>query len=119
MEDNRKIKEALNRVQGLSAVASKDQVQSVMEVVLRCTLHLGDGMEQLSLDIHKAKEILGKRIEELTGELKGANGQISRASEEASRQTAALVKWTKWLMFMTAGYAVFTAALVIVTILTK
>jgi prefoldin subunit 5 len=117
MEDKRGIREALKQVQGLAAVASRDQVQSLMEVVGRCTLHIGDGMEQLALDIHKAKEILGKRIEELNGELKSANEQMSRASEEASRQTAALVKWTKWLMFVTAVYAGFTAALVIATVL--
>jgi prefoldin subunit 5 len=117
MEDKRGIREALKQVQGLSAVAAREQVQSIMEVVGRCTLHIGDGLEQLALDIHKAKEILGNRIEELTGELKSANEQMSKASEEASKHTAVLVKWTKVMAFVSGVYVVLTGGLLIVALL--
>jgi len=108
------IGDLLKRVQGLAAVASKDQVQSIMAVIARCTLEIGDALKQLSADIQHAQKILGTRLSELNDQLQRTQSEMSVASEAASKHTAALVGWTKVLVLVTAAYAVFTLGMFLV-----
>jgi hypothetical protein len=139
------IEDLLKRVQGLAAVASKDQVQSIMAVLARCTIELADQAKQLSGDINHAKTILGTRLSELTAQIKAASDQasadinatkaaflpalaeliselkqtrltISEASSVASQGTSALVKWTKVLAFVTIVYAAATLGMLLIMI---
>jgi len=108
------IEEVLNSVQDLATVASRDQVQSVMALVARCTIEVGDRLAQLSADIHQAQKILGTRLSELNAELERSRSEMARASEIAAERTAALVRWTKVLVFVTAAYAILTGGLLLV-----
>lgn len=111
------IEHFLNNVQRLAAVASKDEVQSVMAVVARCTLEIGDALKQLSADIQHAQKILGTRLSELNDQLQRTQSEMSTASEAASNHTAALVRWTKVMAFATAFYAILTGGLLFVALL--
>jgi uncharacterized phage infection (PIP) family protein YhgE len=135
----------LKRVQGLASVADKDQVQSIMAVLARCTIELADQAKQLSEDINHAKTILGTRLSDLTAQIKAASDRasadintakeaflpvlaeliselkqtrltISEASSAASQGTSALVKWTKTLVFVTIVYAAATLGMLLVMI---
>lgn len=110
------IEDLLNRVQSLAAVASKDEVQSVMVVVARCTLEIGDALKQLSADIQHAQKILGTRLSELNDQLQRTQSEMSAASEVTSKHTAALVKWTKVMAVATALYAVLTGGLLFIAL---
>lgn len=110
------IEDLLNRVQSLAAVASKDEVQSVMAVVARCTLEIGDALKQLSADIQHAQKILGTRLSELNDQLQRTQSEMSAASEVTSKHTAALVKWTKVMAVATALYAVLTGGLLFIAL---
>ena len=104
------IEELVNNVQQLSAVASKPQVQSVAAVAARCVIELSDSMRETAGTIFQMKKTLATDLPTLTKELKAA-------ASEASQQTAALVRWTKVLVFATITYVVITAGLLIAAIL--
>ncbi len=57
--------------------------------------------------LHDTKRILGEQIIGLSGELERLRGTIDNAAASASRQTAALIRWTKW-------YAIATFVLVLI-----
>jgi methyl-accepting chemotaxis protein len=122
----------LKRVHGLSAVGDKEQVQSIMAVVARCTIELADQAKQLSenmnhltaqvkkasdqasADINTAKMAFLPALGELISELKQTRLTISEASSAASQGTNALVKWTKALVFVTIVYAAATLGMLLV-----
>ena len=106
----------LNRVEGLAAAASKDQVQSIMAVLARCTIELADQAKQLSADINSAKKTFLPPLGELITELKQTRLEISKASSSALEGSKALVKWTKALVFVTIVYAAATLGMLLVMI---
>jgi len=110
------IEDLLYRVDGLAAVASKDQVQSIMAVIARCTTELADQAKQLSADINSAKEAFVPALGELITELKQTRLEISKASYSTSEGTKALVKWTKALVCVTIVYAAATLGMLLVMI---
>lgn len=107
----------LNKVQGLASVASKDQVQSVMAVVARCTVEIGDTLKQLSADIQHAQRILGTRLSELNNLLQKAQSEMATASKTTSEQTASLARWTKVMAYATAFYVILTGGLLVIALL--
>jgi len=103
------IEELLNQVQALAAVASDGQVRSVLAVVARCTIEVSEKLAQFSDNISQAQKILGARLSEL-------NSNLEKSSTETLSQTAALVQWTKVLVFVTAAYTLITCGILLVTI---
>ena len=77
-----------------------DQVQSVAALGARCAIALTGALGQVWDALFDVKRTL------------------ATASTEASKQTAALVKWTKVLAFATAAYTVITGGLLVLAILT-
>jgi len=111
-----RVEDLLNRVQGLAAAAAKDEIQSIMAVVARCTLEVSDTLVQLSGDIQQAQKILSTRLSELNTELQKTREVMATASDVASKQTAALVRWRKILVFVTAAYTVIAGRMLLVTL---
>jgi hypothetical protein len=110
------IEDLLNRVQGLTAAAAKDEVQSIMAIVARCTLEIGDTLTKLSGDIQEAQRILGGRLSGLTDQLQQTRSEMATASEAASKHTAALVMWTRVLAVLTGIYAFLTGGMLLVAL---
>ncbi len=113
---DQRIEDLLNGVQGLAAMAAKDEVQSIMALVARCTLEIGDALTKLSGDIQQAEGILGRRLSELSDQLQQTRSEMATAAEAAENHTAALVKWTRVLAFLTGVYAVLTGGMLIVAL---
>ena len=107
---SRPLEDLVNNVQQLTAVASRPQVQSVAALAARCVIELSDSLGQTSGAIFQTKKTLAIHLPALTEGLK-------TASAEASRQTAALVRWTKVLVFVTLAYVLMTGGLLLVAIL--
>jgi len=85
------IEKFLNEVQGLASVADESQVRSILALVARCTIEVSDRLTQLSTE-------------------------LERSSDIASQHTAALVRWTRVLVFVTAAYTLLTGGLLLATI---
>ncbi len=96
-------------VSQIRATTPQAQAQSVGGLAARCTIELAKSL-QVSLSLFDVKKGMVQRLDTLTTEL-------STASTEASKQTAALVRWTKVLAWMTGAYTVVTGGLLIVAIL--
>lgn len=90
-----KIEELLKEVPG----SSEGQTRSLMAVVGRCTIEVGD------------------RLCELTGELGKFRSELAAASEASSKQSGALIRWSKVLAFVTFLYTLITAGLLLVALL--
>ena len=114
---NQPVEDLLNQVQGLAAAAAKDEVQSIMAVVVRCTIEIGDALAHLSGDIQQAQTTLGTQLSELNDQLQKTRSEIGKASEVASKYTAALVRWTKVLVIVTGAYTLLTGGLLLVALL--
>ncbi|MGA2467307.1 MAG: hypothetical protein ABSH06_23535 [Thermodesulfobacteriota bacterium] len=72
-------------------------------------------------EIVVAMQILEKKLSEMTtklevvsGTISTLNNQLQQASTVTSKHTAALVKWTKVLAFVTAAYAASTLGMLLV-----
>ena len=89
------IEAILEQVQGLATVANRNEVQSVMALVARCAVEVGDRLAQLS------------------EELKNSREEMARGSASTSQYTAALVRWTKVSVWM---FSILTGGLLIVGI---
>ena len=62
---SKSIEEVLNNVQGLAAVASDTQVQSIMALVAKCTIDLGENLGRTSTEIRRFNEstdVLTKQV---------------------------------------------------------
>jgi hypothetical protein len=93
------IERVLSEVQGLSAVGTDLQVRSIMALIARCAVEVGDRLAQLSMELDRSR------------------AEMARASETSSRHTAALVQWTKVLAVMTGLYTLLTLGLLVASIL--
>src|SRR5262245_48264792 len=91
----RSIEDLVNNVQALASVASQSQVQSVAALGARLTIEIAGGLSDLSGNIFTAKRQLVERMDSLTTEIKAAASSMDNASREASKQSAALVHWTR------------------------
>ena len=113
------IEEVLNQVQGLAAVASQAQVQSVGALGARLTIEVSRALLELSRNVFTAKKQLVERMDSLTAEIKTASDSMNRAAVESSKQTAAMVKWTRTLVIVTAVYTLITGGLLWATIVSR
>jgi len=81
---NQSIEDVLNQVQMLSAVASKEQVQSALAVVARCTLEVGDRLTVAAAQVDQASQRISatadevRRFNESTGALTGELIRLNR-----------------------------------------
>lgn len=111
------LEDALNQVTDLGTVAHERQVQSVGALGARLTIEVADVVRDLSGTVFTAKKQLIQRLDHLTGEIQTAHQVVSKASDAASKQTAALVRWTRVLVFVTIAYTLITGGLLIVAII--
>jgi hypothetical protein len=77
---------------------------------------LTSGLKQLSADINHAKKILADNLTPLTGELLRLRDGLNNSSAIASQQTAALVKWTRTLVWVTGAYTLIAGGMLLVMI---
>ena len=90
------IEDVLNQVQGFAAMASESQVRSMAALLARCTIEVAASLGQVWGGLFDVKKAL------------------VNASVESAQQTAALVRWTKVLAWMTGAYTIITGGLLIV-----
>ena len=111
----------VNNVQQLAAVASQAQVQSVAALLARLTIETAGSLENVWAGLHDVKKALVESSGRLERTLADASGRVEKAvidaSDGSSKQTAALVRWTKVLVVATIVYTLITGGLLIATIL--
>lgn len=74
---------------------------------------IGSAVADLSGNIFVAKKQLVDRLDSLTGVICSMQQEMARASVESSRQTEALVWWTRVLAVLTGVYTLLTGGLLI------
>ena len=109
------IEDLVNGVQALASVASQSQVQSIAALGGRLTIEVSEGLNNLSGTLFTAKKQLVERMDALTTEIKSASMSMDNASREASKQTAAMVRWTRILVIVTGIYTLLTGGLLVAT----
>lgn len=100
------IEDVLNQVQGLMTVADQSAIQSVGALAARLTIEMAGMLQNVFDGLHNGKKTLSE-----------VRRTLSDASIEASSHTAALVRWTKVLAWLTGAYALLTGGLLVATIL--
>jgi len=100
------MEDVLNNVQALASVASKDQVQSMMAVLARCTLEVGDRLTVAAAQVDKASQRISATADE-----------VRRFNESTGVLTGELIRLNRILTWATVVIAAGTLAAVAVTVL--
>jgi len=100
------IDDVLNQVQALASVASKEQVQSTMAVLARCTLEVGDRLTVAAAEVDKASQRIGATADE-----------VRSFNESTGALTREVIRLNRILTWATVVIAAGTIAAVAVTIL--
>jgi len=97
------IEEVLSQVKNSS---HSDSVTSVAALTARCTIEIAGNLHDVWAGLHDVKAALVN-----------ASTEASKQAEASSKQTAALVHWTKIQVRAAIAYTVITGGLLIVAIL--
>jgi hypothetical protein len=88
------------------------QSQTVGRLAAACTIEMAKSLDQVSVSLFDVKKSMAERLDKLTN-------QMATSSEEASQQTAAMVRWTRTLVWLTGAYTLVTGGLLVVAILSR
>ena len=100
--------EILAQLDSIAEPGSVTHEQQKMAIIVRCT-------QDLEKSLNEAERNIGLRLNGLTEALDKARCELHESSEAATRQTNALVRWTRWLVVATIGVAFLTGGLVYVS----
>jgi len=100
------IEDVLNQVQMLSAVGSKDQIQSALAVVARCTLEVSDRLTVAAAEVDKASQRIGATADE-----------VRSFNDSTGALTREVIRLNRILTWATVAIAAATIAAVAVTVL--
>ena len=85
-------------------------VNAVQAAQARLAVEVAQGvsadLKQLGVDVNHAQAVLGTRLTELTGELGTLRKSMADSANASSDQTAALVRLTRWYVWLTGGIVV-------------
>jgi len=129
------IEDLINQVSGLSSVCSADQMRSIMAVIARCTIEIGDSLTHAATEIRQASDqiqmtatsVIAKGTNEIRDnliqvatEIRQASDQIRATSTEirqfndaTTTLTNQVIRLNRILMWATIIIAVATVAGVI------
>ena len=111
------LEQAVAEVQALAAVATDSQMRAFGQLLARCTLALTDGMHELYDISFTTKKQLVERLDVLGQQLKAHENALTKASDDAARQTATLIRWNKALVIATGVYTFLTFLLLLASVL--
>jgi len=94
------IEQVLDKVQELATVASKDQVQSVMALVARCTIDLGENLTRTSDELRKASDGIRATATEVR--------QFNDSTTALTKQIIHLNRVLTWATVVIAAAAILT-----------
>ena len=104
--DNERTERLLREIRtNAGGTAGRDAAKSELDALVG--VELAEQLAVMTQGLHDTKRILGERIIELSGELGRLRGTLDNAADSASRQTASIIRWTRW-------YAIATFVLVLV-----
>ena len=95
------IEQVLDKIQELATVASKDQVQSVMALVARCTIDLAENLTRTSDEMRKASD-----------EIRATATEVRQFNDSTTALTKQLIRLNRVLTWATVviAFGTFVAA---------